>query len=102
MAKAYGGGLPDAPVAASDEHPARSAASRKCLPRSICQRCLAHKMRSLQSKMRKQRLQEGLAISFSPRERQVLDAEKILISSAGRICLAAKKSVARQSKGGAI
>jgi len=44
-------GLPDALLVASDGAPGMIRAIEECLPRSIRQRCLAHKMRNLQSKM---------------------------------------------------
>ena len=44
-------GLPDPLLAASDGAPGMIRAIEECLPRSICQRCLAHKMRNLQSKV---------------------------------------------------
>ena len=44
-------GLPDALLVASDGAPGMIRAVEECLPRSIRQRCLAHKMRNLQSKM---------------------------------------------------
>jgi transposase-like protein len=44
-------GLPDALLVASDGAPGMIRAIEECLPRSIRQRCLAHKMRNLQSKV---------------------------------------------------
>jgi hypothetical protein len=44
-------GLPDPLLVASDGAPGMIRAIEECLPRSIRQRCLAHKMRNLQSKM---------------------------------------------------
>jgi putative transposase len=44
-------GLPDPLLAASDGAPGMIRAIEECLPRSIRQRCLAHKMRNLQSKV---------------------------------------------------
>jgi transposase-like protein len=43
-------GLPDALLVASDRAPGMIRAIEECLPRSLRQRCLAHKMRNLQSK----------------------------------------------------
>ena len=43
-------GLPDPLLVASDGAPGMIRAIEECLPRSIRQRCLAHKMRNLQSK----------------------------------------------------
>jgi transposase-like protein len=43
-------GLPDPLLVASDGAPGMIRAIEQCLPRSIRQRCLAHKMRNLQSK----------------------------------------------------
>jgi putative transposase len=44
-------GLPDPLLVASDGAPGMIRAIEECLPRSIRQRCLAHKMRNLQSKV---------------------------------------------------
>jgi putative transposase len=44
-------GLPDPLLVASDGAPGLIRAIEECLPRSIRQRCLAHKMRNLQSKV---------------------------------------------------
>ena len=44
-------GLPDPLLVASDGAPGVIRAIEECLPRSIRQRCLAHKMRNLQSKV---------------------------------------------------
>ena len=44
-------GLPDALLVASDGAPGMIRAIEECLPRSMRQRCLAHKMRNLQSKV---------------------------------------------------
>ena len=44
-------GLPDPLLVASDGAPGIIRAIEECLPRSIRQRCLAHKMRNLQSKV---------------------------------------------------
>jgi putative transposase len=44
-------GLPDPLLAASDGAPGMIRAIEECLPRSVRQRCLAHKMRNLQSKI---------------------------------------------------
>ena len=44
-------GLPDPLLTASDGAPGMIRAIEECLPRSIRQRCLAHKMRNLQSKV---------------------------------------------------
>jgi transposase-like protein len=44
-------GLPAPLLAASDGAPGMIRATEECLPRSLRQRCLAHKMRNLQSKM---------------------------------------------------
>jgi len=44
-------GLPDALLVASDGAPGVIRAIEECLPRSLRQRCLAHKMRNLQSKV---------------------------------------------------
>jgi putative transposase len=44
-------GLPDPLLVASDGAPGMIRAIEECLPRSVRQRCLAHKMRNLQSKV---------------------------------------------------
>ena len=44
-------GLPDPLLVASDGAPGLIRAIEECLPRSVRQRCLAHKMRNLQSKV---------------------------------------------------
>ena len=44
-------GLPDPLLAASDGAPGMIRAVEECFPRSVRQRCLAHKMRNLQSKV---------------------------------------------------
>jgi putative transposase len=44
-------GLPDPLLVASDGAPGMIRAIEECLPRSLRQRCLAHKMRNLQSKV---------------------------------------------------
>lgn len=44
-------GLPDPLLAASDGAPGMIRAIEECFPRSVRQRCLAHKMRNLQSKV---------------------------------------------------
>jgi len=44
-------GLPDPLLVASDGAPGMIRAVEECLPRSVRQRCLAHKMRNLQSKV---------------------------------------------------
>jgi len=44
-------GLPDPLLVASDGAPGIIRAIEECLPRSLRQRCLAHKMRNLQSKV---------------------------------------------------
>ena len=44
-------GLPDPLLVASDGAPGIIRAIEECLPRSVRQRCLAHKMRNLQSKV---------------------------------------------------
>jgi transposase-like protein len=44
-------GLPDPLLVVSDGAPGIIRAIEECLPRSLCQRCLAHKMRNLQGKV---------------------------------------------------
>ena len=44
-------GLPDPLLVVSDGAPGMIRAIEECLPRSLRQRCLAHKMRNLQSKV---------------------------------------------------